>query len=332
LQPRVIQGFFVGRPIRPALSPAAARAVQRRQVSPGRPALANAGAGSAVQAHGSRDSFEIDPVKVGLARGGGKALPEALLGKMEAAFSADFSSVRVHVGPQASRIGAIAFTTGNDIYFAPGQYQPDTISGQQLLGHELAHVVQQRQGRVRTLGGGVSVVQDRVLEAEADRLGARAAAYRGRLQAKMAGPARFAFGAPIQRAAALVVPTATKAGGTITGVGVSAEGNSGGLKATYGRKEVTPSGKNHAEPILCTAFSDGFAALNKNKKKTAPVTALSAQAFSMNAWPCADCDALLSKTATKCGTTITVTVTADKGGYSADHGMPAKSTGTITYP
>jgi Domain of unknown function (DUF4157) len=78
--------------------------------------------------------------------------------------------------PQAERIGAIAFTLGSDIYFAPGRFQPDTVHGQQLLGHELAHVVQQRAGRVRNpLGSGIAVVQDHALEAEADRLGHRAA-------------------------------------------------------------------------------------------------------------------------------------------------------------
>jgi hypothetical protein len=105
-------------------------------------------------------------------------LPDAVRGKMEAALGADFSNVRVHVGPQADRIGAIAFTLGSDIYFAPGRYQPDTVHGQQLLGHELAHVVQQRQGRVRNpMGSGVAVVQDGALEAEADRLGQIAAAH-----------------------------------------------------------------------------------------------------------------------------------------------------------
>jgi ribosomal protein S18 acetylase RimI-like enzyme len=105
---------------------------------------------------------------------------------MEAALGANFSNVRVHIGPQAERIGAIAFTVGSDIYFAPGRYQPDTVHGQQLLGHELAHVVQQRAGRVRNpLGSGLAVVQDHALEAEADRLGQRAAMHRVAAQAKM---------------------------------------------------------------------------------------------------------------------------------------------------
>lgn len=208
---QVIQGFFIGGAMRPqpAPRPSAAQSGPRNaagaplpafagraaplqaRTAPGRPAPAHQGAGPVAQPHGGNGSFEIDPARLGLAHGRGKPLPDAVLAKMEAAFGADFSAVRVHVGPQASRIGAVAFTTGNDLYFAPGQYQPDTISGQQLLGHELAHVIQQRQGRVRAPGGGVSVVQDRVLEAEADRLGMRAAAHRAPVQAKMAGSGRI---------------------------------------------------------------------------------------------------------------------------------------------
>ncbi len=117
-------------------------------------------------------------------------LPEAVRSKMETALRADFSAVRVHIGPQAQRIGAVAFTIGSDIYFAPGRFQPDTIHGQQLLGHELAHVVQQRQGRARNpAGAGVVVVQDRLLEAEADRLGYLAAAQRTTASASL--PARL---------------------------------------------------------------------------------------------------------------------------------------------
>jgi hypothetical protein len=139
-----------------------------------------------VQRHGAGGAFAVEAGALGLALSGGRALPEAVRGKMEAALGADFSAVRVHVGPQAARIGAIAFTVGSDIYFAPGRYQPETIQGQQLLGHELAHVVQQRAGRVRNpLGSGFAVVQDRALEAEADRLGQRAASHRVVAQPKV---------------------------------------------------------------------------------------------------------------------------------------------------
>ncbi len=109
-------------------------------------------------------------------KAGGLPLPSDVRSKMETAFGADFSNVRVHIGHEVSSLGAIAYTWGTNIHFAPGQYNPHTIQGQKLLGHELWHVVQQQQGRVRNpFGGGVAVVQDHALEAEADRMGARAA-------------------------------------------------------------------------------------------------------------------------------------------------------------
>jgi ribosomal protein S18 acetylase RimI-like enzyme len=256
---RVIQGFFVGGAMRPQPAPraAAARAgpshstgapplafagraapLQAR-MAPGRPPLAHQGAGHVAQRHGGDGSFAIDPVQIGLARGGGKPLPPALLAKMESALGADFSAVRVHVGPQAARIGAIAFTTGNDLYFAPGQFQPDSVQGQQLIGHELAHVVQQRQGRVRAPGAGMAVVQDRALEAEADRLGMRAAAHRPPVQAKMAGAGgppvhisaqggtasgshRLTAGSGANPIGSLVVHTGRGAAAEVTDLGVAA--------------------------------------------------------------------------------------------------------------
>ena len=109
-------------------------------------------------------------------KSGGQALPDQVRAKMETAFGADFSDVRVHIGQEAASLGAIAYTWGSNIHFAPGQYNPNTIQGQKLLGHELWHVVQQRAGRVSNpFGGGVAVVQDHALEAEADRMGVKAA-------------------------------------------------------------------------------------------------------------------------------------------------------------
>jgi ribosomal protein S18 acetylase RimI-like enzyme len=202
LATRVIQGFFVGGQAHPAAgvvrpAPIQRATASRHQARVGPPVPSFAGRAGAIQRFGGNDSFEVDPNRIGLARSGGQPLPRPLLAKMEAAFGADFSSVRVHVGPQAARIGAIAFTTGNDLYFAPGRYQPESVQGQQLIGHELAHVIQQRQGRVRAPGNGVSVVQDHALEAEADRLGMRAAMHRTPVQPKTApGSAR-----PVQRQA-----------------------------------------------------------------------------------------------------------------------------------
>lgn len=139
----------------------------------------------------------IEPQRLGLVRTGGQSLPSAVLAKMESAFNADFSQVRVHSGPQAGRLGAVAFTIGNDLYFAPGMYQPNSTQGQRLIGHELAHVIQQRQGRVKANGSGISLVVDQALEAEADRLGLRAALH---VQAKSANIPQRNTGHPGNRA------------------------------------------------------------------------------------------------------------------------------------
>lgn len=80
-------------------------------------------------------------------RGGGKPLPDPARSKMESAFGADFSGIRVHSGPTATdlneRIQAKAFTTGNDIYFRDSVPDASTSSGQELLAHELTHTIQQ---------------------------------------------------------------------------------------------------------------------------------------------------------------------------------------------
>ncbi|SFH00946.1 protein of unknown function [Duganella sp. CF458] len=144
----------------------------------------------------------LDAGRLNLTGSIGRPIPEALRQKMESFFRTDFSAVRIHVGSHAQSIGAHAFTTGSDIYFAHGQYAPDTPRGQQLLGHELAHVVQQRAGRVQApVGAGTVIVNQPALEAEADRLGARAATFVPAPQMNAALPFRTA------QATAPVAPT-----------------------------------------------------------------------------------------------------------------------------
>jgi Domain of unknown function (DUF4157) len=79
----------------------------------------------------------------------GVALPEAVRARMQLRFGHDFAHVRIHHGPEARRaaqdVGAVAFTTGNDIVLGPEAPAPASESAHVLLAHELAHVVQQRQ-------------------------------------------------------------------------------------------------------------------------------------------------------------------------------------------
>ena len=84
------------------------------------------------------------------APGAGLPLPIGLRNRMEQSFRSDFSAVRIHESPEAAALGANAFTQGTDIHFAPGTYTPDTPAGDRMIAHELAHVVQQREGRVVT--------------------------------------------------------------------------------------------------------------------------------------------------------------------------------------
>lgn len=105
-------------------------------------------------------------------------MPDQVKQQMEDSFGADFSDVRIHPdSDQAPKVGALAYTQGTDIHFAPGQLKLDTTSGKQLLGHELTHVIQQAEGRVQptTEIGGMAVNDNVALENEADVLGAKAA-------------------------------------------------------------------------------------------------------------------------------------------------------------
>ena len=106
------------------------------------------------------------------------SLPKDVLGNMEQMMGADFSGVNIHQNStNAHNVGALAYTQGEDIHFAPGQFDPTSKSGKELIGHELTHVVQQRQGRVQptTQAKGLPVNDDEGLEAEADEMGRQAA-------------------------------------------------------------------------------------------------------------------------------------------------------------
>jgi|GEM_PF-4978244 len=81
-------------------------------------------------------------------RGSGQRLPANVRAQVEPRLGADFSGVRVHTDAEADALNqslnARAFTTGRDIFFRRGEYQPESSVGQQLLAHELTHVTQQQ--------------------------------------------------------------------------------------------------------------------------------------------------------------------------------------------
>jgi hypothetical protein len=100
-----------------------------------------------------RDGAGVPPVtddmenQINSAKGGGQPIPEDTRNFLEPRFGQDFSNVRIHTGAEADNLNnslqAKAFTTGSDIFFRDGDYNPNSGEGRELLAHELTHVVQQ---------------------------------------------------------------------------------------------------------------------------------------------------------------------------------------------
>ncbi|MDJ0838200.1 MAG: DUF4157 domain-containing protein [Acidobacteriota bacterium] len=105
----------------------------------------------------------------------GKPLPEGFKQQMEHSFGENFDDVRLHEDGAAASIGATAYTQDTNIHGQPGKIDVNSESGKKTLGHELAHVVQQRHGQVAVpQGKGLPINADQHLEKEADTLGERA--------------------------------------------------------------------------------------------------------------------------------------------------------------
>jgi len=67
--------------------------------------------------------------------------------QMESGFGPSFGEVRIHRDATADKltrsVQAKAFTTGKDIFFQRGEYNPGSSADNDLLAHELTHTVQQ---------------------------------------------------------------------------------------------------------------------------------------------------------------------------------------------
>jgi hypothetical protein len=115
----------------------------------GRPATGGSGLQLKEREGATPKVADADTVRQQLGRG--RALDSSVRQRMGSAFGRDFSSVRVHDDASAtflsSQLSARAFTVGNDVAFAAGEYKPGTLVGDALIAHELAHVVQQSGGR-----------------------------------------------------------------------------------------------------------------------------------------------------------------------------------------
>lgn len=129
----------------------------------------------------------------GLMEDEGRPLTPSERVPMEASFHHDFDGVRVHDGTAAdeaaSRLGAMAFVAGRDIYLGDTAPDTSTPAGKAMLAEELAHVVQ----GVGADGAERVLPADDALEADAHVAASRAAAGE-RASVAPAGPAASAAG------------------------------------------------------------------------------------------------------------------------------------------
>jgi hypothetical protein len=107
-------------------------------------------------------SFDVEKdveSKISAKSGNGQTIPDVNRQMFESTMGHDFSDVNVHTDSESDslnkQVGARAFTTGSDIFFRQGEYNPASSGGQELLAHELTHVVQQ---------GGAASVQKKAEE------------------------------------------------------------------------------------------------------------------------------------------------------------------------
>lgn len=86
---------------------------------------------------------------VGDGAGGGQPMADQVRATFERGLGQDLGDVRIHTdagaAASAERLGADAYTVGNDVVFAQGHYDPQSSRGKRLLAHELAHVMQHRK-------------------------------------------------------------------------------------------------------------------------------------------------------------------------------------------
>lgn len=102
-------------------------------------------------------------------------LPDPARSTMEGAYGTSLDHVTVAEGGLATAHGARAAAGDGHIDFAPGEFDPTSEDGLALIGHEIAHLLQQEAGLGTSVMAKDGVVSDPALEAQADALGARAA-------------------------------------------------------------------------------------------------------------------------------------------------------------
>ena len=124
-----------------------ADAVMRSQPSSGDKTHAKASAGPTGPVTGESTPFDSE---VSAARSsGGSPLAPGLRAFMEPRFGTTFDGVKIHSDTKAAalaqKVHARAFTFGQDVFFANGEFQSQGSGARRLLAHELTHTLQQKR-------------------------------------------------------------------------------------------------------------------------------------------------------------------------------------------
>lgn len=102
----------------------------------------------------SEGTNEVPPIVYEVLGSAGQPLDAATRAFMEPRFGHDFSSVRLYTGTKAAEsaqaVNALAYTVGNNVVFGSSQYNPTSNDGRKLLVHELAHVLQNSSGSLKS--------------------------------------------------------------------------------------------------------------------------------------------------------------------------------------
>jgi Domain of unknown function (DUF4157) len=103
---------------------------------------------------GAQDEIDGAAVsaRIGEAQARGRGLDASVQARVAQALGADPGPLRVHADAEADQLsralGAKAFTSGRDVFFGSGTFDPSSPEGFALLVHESTHVLQQAAGPV----------------------------------------------------------------------------------------------------------------------------------------------------------------------------------------
>ncbi len=211
----------------------------------------------------------------------GSPLPEAVKVRMERAFGHDFSHVRIHTDGGAAHaaesLDAVAFAIGRDIYFNRGAWRPGTSAGDELLAHELTHVVQADEGRLPgAKGPGMDVSRPNdPHEREAEAMGRAVARGATAVNTESIGaPVESALQtssvesvAPEADSQSLAAPASPLSVGAEDSLTVSTGGPSASGDASLASREARPT---RASQIRPPTPPSGQAAQQPNSDRPAP--------------------------------------------------------------